>query len=94
MQNLLKTFRYLKDRKNMFENMIHNQEYIALRKLARDMQFLCETIYATAMIKMFKDLNYFMLQPKKIYLVDYISIYEENLEALEKEVRNYINSSQ
>ena len=94
LQSLLKTYRYLKDRRDMFENMIHNQEYIALRKLARDMQFLCETIYATAMIKMFKDLNYFMLQPKKIYLVDYISIYEENLEALGKEVKNYINSSQ
>jgi len=92
LKNLLKIMNHFKKTINLFENMILNEEFIALSKYARDMLALSEHIYAPAMIKMFKDLNYFMLQPKKIYLADYILIYKENLQALENEVENYMNS--
>ena len=90
--NLLKTMESLRGTRDAFENMIYDQEFIALGEYARTTLTLYEDIYAPTMISMFKDLNYFISQKQRTYLVDYVSIYKKNFEALEEEVEKYINN--
>ncbi len=92
LENLLKTMEYLKVTRDSFENMIYDQEFIALGEYAKTTLALCENIYAPTMINMFKDLNYFISQKQRTYLVDYVSIYKKNLEALEEEVEKYMSN--
>ena len=92
LENLLKTMEYLRGTRDAFENMIYDQEFIALGEYARTTLTLYEDIYAPTMIKMFKDLNYFISQKQRTYLVDYVAMYKKNWEALEEEVEKYINN--
>ena len=92
LENLLKTMEYLRGTRDAFENMIYDQEFIALGEYARTTLTLYEDIYAPTMIKMFKDLNYFISQKQRTYLVDYVPMYKKNWEALEEEVEKYINN--
>ncbi len=92
LENLLKTMEYLRGTRDAFENMIYDQEFIALGEYARTTLTLYEDIYAPTMIKMFKDLNYSISQKQRTYLVDYVSIYKKNWKALEEEAEKYINN--
>ena len=92
LENLLKTMEYLRGTRDAFENMIYDQEFIALGEYARTTLTLYEDIYAPTMIKMFKDLNYFISQKQRTYLVDYVVMYKKNWKALEEEVEKYINN--
>jgi len=82
----------LRERRDTFENIIYNREFIALGEYARSALSLYESIYAPTMIKMFKDLNYFILQQQRMYVIDYIEIYRKNWKELEEEVEKYIQS--
>ena len=92
LKSLLETMEYLRETKGQFENMIYNQEFIALADYAQSTLILYEHIYAPAMIKMFKDLNYFISQQQRTYILDYIEIYQKNWKELEEEVEKYIQS--
>lgn len=91
LDNLLKNMEYLRETMGTFEDMIYNQEYIALSEYTRSVQAKYEVICAPTMIKMFKDLNYFISQKQRTYLNDYIPMYQKNWKALEEEVEKYIN---
>lgn len=92
LEDLLSKMEYLRSTRDAFENMIYDQKFIALGEYARTTLSIYEDIYALAMIKMFKDLNYLISQKQRTYLVDYISIYKKNWEELELEVAKYINN--
>jgi CheY-like chemotaxis protein len=92
LEKLLKTMDDLRETRGTFEDMIYNQEFIALGEYARSALALYETIYASNMIKMFKDLNYFISQQQSTYLLDYIEMYKKNWKDLEDEVEKYIQS--
>jgi len=91
-EKLHKTIDELKDSKESFENMIYEEEFIALGEYSREALDKYEDIYAPTMIKMFKDLTYFISQKQKTHLFDYIAIYEKNLKALEVEVEKYTHN--
>ena len=92
LENLLKTMEELRETRDTFEDMIYNQEFIALGEYARSILALYESIYAPTMIKMFKDLNYFISQQQRIYVLDYIEMYKKNWKELESEVEKYMQS--
>ena len=92
LENLLKTMEYMSDTKESFENMIYDQEFIALGEYARSALTMYEEIYTPTMIKLFKDLIHFISQRQRTYLVDYVPMYKRNLKELEKEVEKYINN--
>ncbi len=91
-EKLLQIIDELKDSRESFENMIHAEEFVALGKYARDTLDKYEVIYASEMVKMFKDLMYFISQRQRTHLVNYIDIYKKNWEELEAEVEKYTNS--
>ena len=91
-ENLLQTIEYLKNSRESFENMIYEEELLALGEYTRKVLTMYEDICAPTMIKMFKDLTYFVSQRQRTLLVDYISIYKENWKALEVEVEKYTNN--
>jgi len=90
LKNLLMKMEYVRSRRDSFENMIYNQEYIALGEYVRNTLVIYKNIYAPAMIKMFEELTFFMVQKQRAYLIDYVSLYKKNWEALEEEVENCI----
>jgi CheY-like chemotaxis protein len=92
LENLLKRMDDLRETTGTFEDMIYNQEFIALGEYARFVLALYETIYASNMIKMFKDLNYFISQQQRTHLLDYVEMYKKNWKELEDEVEKYIQS--
>jgi len=92
LENLLKTMEYMSDTKESFENMIYDQEFIALGEYARSALTMYEEIYTPTMIKLFKDLIHFISQRQRTYLVDYVPMYKRNLKELEEEVEKYINN--
>jgi CheY-like chemotaxis protein len=92
LDNLLKTMEYLQGTIDSFENMIYAEEFIALSEYTRSVLPMYEEIHATTMIKMFKDLNYFISQKQRTYLIDYILMYQKNWKALEEEAEKYINT--
>ncbi len=91
-ENLLKTIEYLKNSRESFENMIYEEEFTALGQYIRSALSMYEEICAPEMVKMFKDLTYFISQRQRTHLVDYISIYKKNWEVLEVEVEKYISN--
>jgi len=88
-EKLLQTIEYLRDSRESFENMIHEEEFMALGKYTRTALSMYEDICAPDMVKMFKDLTYFISQRQRKYLVDYISLYQHNWDALDTEVEKY-----
>lgn len=92
LDQVVKTMEFLKDTLDSFENMIYDEKYIALGEYIKLVLPMYEKIHATTMIKMFKDLNYFISQKQRRYLVDYVPLYQKNWRALEKEVEKYTNS--
>ena len=94
LEKLIETMEVVKKEKEEFKNFIDEQKYIALKKLVRTALFMYEDIYATEMIEMFKELTIFLSQEKKVYLVDYIYLYQKNLKNLEKEIERYIDNVQ
>jgi CheY-like chemotaxis protein len=92
LENLLKTMEYMRDTKESFEEMIYDQEFIALSEYARSALVKYEEIHAPTMIKMFKDLNHFIAQRQRTYLVDYVPMYKRNWKELEEEVEKYIQN--
>ena len=93
-ENLLETMKMLKGTREVFEKMIYDQQYIALGKFARSTLSLYEDIHATVMIKMFKELIQYVSKGQRIYLIDYIYLYQKNWKKLEKEVKQYIDNIQ
>jgi len=93
-ETLLETMKKLKSTREEFEKMIYDQRYVALRKFANSALFMYESIYATAMIEMMKELIQFLSQRQRIYLIDYIYLYQKNWKKLEKEVERYIENVQ
>ena len=91
-EKLHETLDDLKASKKSFENMIYKEEHIALGEYSRYALEKYEAIYATNMIKMFKDLMYFISQKQKTHLFNYIEIYKKNWKELEVEVEKYTNS--
>jgi len=91
-ENVMQTIEYLKHSRESFENMIFEEEFMALGKYTRTVLAMYEEICAPEMIKMFKDLTYFISQRQRTHLVDYITIYKKNWQALEVEVEKYMNS--
>ena len=93
-ENLLETMETLRGTRGEFEKMIYDQRYVALGKFSNSALFMYETIHATAMIEMFKELTHFVSQGQRVYLIDYIYLYQENWKKLEKEVVQYIENTQ
>jgi len=93
-KSLLETMKTLKGTREEFEETIYTQRYAALEKFSNTALFMYETIQAPAMIKMFKELTHFVSQGQKVYLVDYIYLYQENWKNLEKEVEQFIKNVQ
>jgi len=91
-ENLLETMKMLKGTREAFDKMIYDQQIIALGEFARSTLSLYEDIYATKMIEMFKELIQFVSQKQRVYLIDYIYLYQKNWKELEKEVERYIEN--
>ncbi len=93
-ENLLDTMKMLKGTRKEFEKLIYEQRYVALEKFSNSALFMYEEIHATEMIKMFKELTQFVSQGQRVYLIDYIYLYQKNWKKLEKEVEQYIKNVQ
>jgi len=93
-ETLLETMKMLKSKREEFEKMIYDQHYVALGKFANSVLFMYESIHATAMIEMMKELTQFVSQGQRVYLIDYIYLYQKNWKKLEKEVERYIENVQ
>jgi CheY-like chemotaxis protein len=93
-KHLTETMEMLSGSREAFAKMIYDQQTTALGKFARTTLLLYESIYATEMIKMFKELLQFVSQRQRVYLIDYIYIYQKNWKRLEKEFEKYIDNVQ
>jgi len=93
-ENLLETMKMLKGTREIFEKLIYEQQYTALSKFARSTLSLYEDIHASVMMEMFKELIHFVSQGQKVYLIDYIYLYQKNWKKLEKEVKQYMDNIQ
>jgi len=91
---LLETMTMIRGTREAFEKMIYDHQVASLAKYARSTLLLYESIYATEMIKMFKELLQFVSQKQRVYLIDYIYLYQKNWKKLEKEVDKYIDNVQ
>jgi len=85
-EHLIETMEHAKQTHRAFEDMVYNQEVTRLKQQARDIISLYQTIHATQMVAMFKELIQFTSQQKKGYLTDYIYIHKKNWQTLEQEV--------
>jgi CheY-like chemotaxis protein len=93
-ENLLETMEMLKGTREVFNKMIYDQQTVALGEFARSTLSMYEDIHATKMIGMFKELIQFVSQKQRVYLIDYIYLYQKNWKMLEKEVERYIENVQ
>jgi CheY-like chemotaxis protein len=93
-ENLLETMKMLKSTREVFNKMIYDQQTVALGEFARSTLSMYEDIHATKMIGMFKELIQFVSQKQRVYLIDYIYLYQKNWKMLEKEVERYIENVQ
>lgn len=93
-EHLLETMEMVRGTREAFEKMIYDQQVTSLAKYARSTLLLYESIYATEMIKMFKELLQFTSQKQRVYLIDYIYLYQKNWKKLEKEVEKYMDNVQ
>ena len=91
-EDLLETMKMLKGTREAFDKMIYDQQIVSLGKFARSTLSLYEDIYATKMIQMFSELIQFISQKQRVYLIDYIYLYQKNWKELEKEVERYIEN--
>ncbi len=88
-ESLLETMQMLEKTRSAFEEMIYNQELVALAKYARSTIEIYEALHAHEMIEMFQDLIAYIGQKQQVYLIDYIYLYQKNWNRLDKEVKRY-----
>ncbi len=88
-ESLLETMQMLEKTRSAFEEMIYNQELVALAKYARSTMEIYEALHAQEMVGMFQDLITYMGQKQQVYLIDSIYLYQKNLNRLDKEVKQY-----
>lgn len=91
-EDLLKTLNLLDESRASFETMIYEQQFRALTHYARESLVRYEKIYATEMIQMFTEFIDFISQKQKVYLMDYIHLYQQKWTRLKKEVDKYIKN--
>jgi hypothetical protein len=89
-ESLLETMEMLEQTRKSFEEMIYNQELVALVKYSKFRMAIYEELHAYEMVEMFQDLLAYIGQKQQVYLIDYIYIYQKNWSHLDKEVKRYI----
>lgn len=94
LKHLRETMKTLESTRNDFEQMIYDQKYLALDEFTIITLDIYEKIHATAMIKMFKELQQFIAHNQKAYMMEYIHLYQKNWKELKKEVDRYIENVQ
>lgn len=90
---LLETMEMLKDTKDPFAQMIYNQEYRAIGEFSKSARALFENIHAPAMIKMFEELIGFVSTKQRVYLTEYIFLYQKNWKNLQTEIERYVEET-
>ncbi len=88
-ESLLETMQMLEKTRSAFEEMIYNQELVALAKYARSTMEIYEALHAHEMVEMFQDLIAYIGQKQQVYLIDYIYLYQKKWNLLDKEVKRY-----
>ncbi|MEA2048367.1 MAG: response regulator [Campylobacterota bacterium] len=91
-EDLLKTLNLLDETRASFEKMIYDQQFRALAQYARISLERYKKIYATEMIQMFTEFIDFISQKQKVYVMDYIYLYQQKWTRLKKEVEKYIQN--
>ncbi len=89
LESLLETMQMLEKTRSAFEEMIYNQELVALAKYARSTMEIYEALHAHEMVEMFQDLIAYIGQKQQVYLIDYIYLYQKKWNLLDKEVKRY-----
>lgn len=89
-ESLLETMQMLEKTRKSFEEMIYNQELVALVKYSKLRMAVYEALYASEMVEMFQDLIAYIGQKQQVYLIDYIYIHQKKWIHLDIEVKRYI----
>ncbi len=90
---LIETMEILEDTIDPFAKMIYNEEYRALGEFSKSALALYENIHAPEMIKMFQELIDFVSKKQRMYLIEYIFVYQKNWKRLQIEIERYLEDT-